>query len=118
MCYCPVDSEAPKVFEAQELVARKEHKCVECGGAIGKGSHHHVASGLWGGEWSRYRRCELCQNLAEALYETTKCWPSYGELVVEYEAYLEELGDEYSYRNSRAVFAKHATNTGGVGHGL
>lgn len=58
-CSCP-DYEPADVFEEKLVRARKTHECCECGAEISKGEEHEVASGLWEGDWSRYRTCLLC----------------------------------------------------------
>lgn len=58
--YC--DSDGPAVYSEQEVVARKEHGCVECAAAITKGERHLRYSGLWDGQWDNGRQHLLCRD--------------------------------------------------------
>ncbi len=49
------------------VVARKKHKCIECGGIIHIGERHEVASVLYDDHWARFRTCIGCRNARKAL---------------------------------------------------
>ena len=70
-CYC--DAESPEFYHAREFVARKEHKCSECGEYILTGEKYENTTGKWGGTLSIYKTCGDCLNLRFAL-ETTPCY--------------------------------------------
>lgn len=54
------DAEAPTVYREDDVKARKQHKCCECGGIIQIGEIYHLHSGLWDGEWGHFKVCLDC----------------------------------------------------------
>ena len=56
-------SELPEAFKSGTRVARKEHKCCECGKTIEKGEQYQYSSGIWSGEPQEYKQCESCNRL-------------------------------------------------------
>lgn len=56
------DCEIPDFYSHSDPVARKAHKCCECGVAIDKGEKHFFVTGKWGGGIQRYRQHILCMN--------------------------------------------------------
>ena len=71
ICYC--DAEAPEFYNAKDVVARKQHKCSECGEDIKAGETYEYLFGKWGGETTTYKTCSDCLNLRFAL-GTTPCY--------------------------------------------
>ncbi len=64
-CDCSgYDGDGPSVYSSYDRKARKEHKCSECKGIIKKGEKYHYISGLWNGEWSEFKICIPCNNIA------------------------------------------------------
>ena len=57
MSYC----EIPEFFDAQWPVARKQHRCCECGQAIHIGEKHGKFTGKWDGDLSTYRQHLDCE---------------------------------------------------------
>jgi len=41
-------------------VARKEHKCTDCGGVIHRGQKYRIVTFLFDGEWSTSKECRRC----------------------------------------------------------
>ena len=54
MCDCP------DLFTEHWVKARKEHRCCECPGVIPKGKMYLTSSGLWDGEFFRFKTCLGC----------------------------------------------------------
>ena len=88
-CACDWDG-GPDLYHEDEVRARKEHTCCECGGTILPGQIYQRASGLWEGEFSHYKTCERCADLRESLAEVA-C-PAFGGLRDAYHDYLREMG--------------------------
>lgn len=58
-CSCD-DGEYPSFFREESPVARKTHKCCECGGNIESGQKYQKEVGVWDGEFKTYRTCWPC----------------------------------------------------------
>ncbi len=61
------DIEPPRVHNALTRVARKPHRCVECGGAIAAGDEYEYVSGLWE-KWATYKTCLTCVRIRRDLF--------------------------------------------------
>lgn len=66
MC-CPLSEadETADVYNETTRVARKEHKCCECREAIAPGVKYRHATMLFDGEWSGWRTCLMCIEIAD-----------------------------------------------------
>lgn len=64
--------EYPSVYRHESPKARKMHKCCECGGVIAIGEIYHIHVGVWDCEFSSYKRCLDCENLAKEIDATIK----------------------------------------------
>jgi len=64
MC-CPLSEadDAPSVYNTTHPVARKEHRCEECGETIGKGQKYELYKSLFDGRWSTTRTCLSCAEI-------------------------------------------------------
>lgn len=60
-CYC--DYDPPSVFSATTRRAKKDYKCCDCNAAISKGERYLYVFGVWEGEASSFRMCELCGDM-------------------------------------------------------
>lgn len=72
MCYC--DLESPKVYSEAMPVARKEHKCSECGNAIQKGQQYRLVKGLWDEHYETYKTCSDCIALLDEAEKVFDCF--------------------------------------------
>ncbi len=61
MCSC--DFGGPECFSEAQRVARKEHRCVECGGTIVKGDIYRHMSGIWDGTPDTFKWCDTCTTI-------------------------------------------------------
>lgn len=59
--------EQPSCYTHAKPRAKKEHKCCECHGMIAPGETYHRISGVWDGSASTFKRCQVCQEIAEAI---------------------------------------------------
>lgn len=71
--------EIPSVFNQRTVRGRKEYRCCECSRAIPKGGEHEIATGLWAGEWGRFRTCQPCKAVRDkcrdyAAYDDEQPW--------------------------------------------
>jgi hypothetical protein len=53
-------------FDESIRIARKPHRCSECGAAISVGAKYHSASGKSDGEFWRINTCLLCSEIRKA----------------------------------------------------
>ncbi len=65
-CDCSADVDGCAEFYAEEFpVARKEHKCCECGEKILPQNKYHKAVGKWEGDFQVFKTCMPCYNIRE-----------------------------------------------------
>lgn len=57
---CMTDYDRPSVYSERERIARKDHKCGECGRTILKGEPYQFVSGVWDGRANSYKTCSHC----------------------------------------------------------
>jgi len=53
------------IYQEEYPVARKPHRCCECGEIIQPGQKHHKVRGLWDGSWDTFRTCMTCYNIRD-----------------------------------------------------
>lgn len=68
MSYC----EIPEFFSSRWVVARKPHRCCECGGDIPKGEFHGYFSGKWDGDLNSYRQHIECEDACRWLRDVKR----------------------------------------------
>jgi len=69
-CACvtvDVDSQA-EFHAAEHRRAGKEHKCSECGRTIGIREEYEHVSGMWDGDFSRFKTCLDCLSIRNAFF--------------------------------------------------
>lgn len=54
-------------FNQREIVARKDHKCIECRRPIARGSRCELTTGRWEGAWLADHTCLDCKNIRDGL---------------------------------------------------
>lgn len=65
--------ESPSFYLQTIQKARKDYRCLECGGIIRKGERYVSHSGKWDGEICRFRVCVECEELREEIHTATEC---------------------------------------------
>lgn len=85
------DTDPPAFLHETEQIARKEHKCCECGGPIQKGQLYRRVSGAWDRQAQTFKQCERCADLWDSLDDAGWC-PYYGDM---FETYRESLNGQY-----------------------
>jgi len=84
-CICVNDYDPPELYVSKLVKARKNWVCYECGDPIKRGSKYEVATGLYEGDFRRYRTCFTCVCVRRSLF---KCGFVHGRL-------WEDLADVY-----------------------
>lgn len=77
-CYCDYD-EVAKVYEAKVVMARKPHRCNECGVTIQSRERYERVGSLFDGRWDTYRTCARCLDLREFVKAHVPCFCWYHE---------------------------------------
>lgn len=95
MCGC--DGESPKAFYESVRIARKQHKCCECGSTIDPGEKYEHVKGLWYDDWEEFKTCMTCANIRNAANKDD-IRPSLGCLYAtvgsEYEHVIKDMSNE------------------------
>jgi len=112
-CYCDYD-EMPKLYNESFVIARKDHKCCECYQQIKKGDEYQVITGLWDERFDRFKTCEKCADLRDALKDVV-CVSIEG-LKEEYVNYLDYIGAvKYDEKNDEYIYPKNHFKLGNRG---
>ena len=70
-CACMYSSSTgmdPDFCVERWVVARKTHRCFECGGVIAARERYHRTHGKWDGDMKVYKTCAFCQTLRSTFY--------------------------------------------------
>lgn len=59
------DYETPSVYSENFRVARKYHRCSECGRAILSGQRYKTTFGVWVGDAKSYKTCPSCISILD-----------------------------------------------------
>jgi hypothetical protein len=65
-CDCNDDTEPADIFKQDQVVARKSHRCCECGDTIQPGRSYERITMLADGHWYHYATCGICAQIAAA----------------------------------------------------
>jgi hypothetical protein len=65
--YIDPDS-TPDFVNPVVVVARRSHKCYECGREIVPGENYECTAGKWAGEFLRFKTCADCLSVREAFF--------------------------------------------------
>ena len=94
MCTCD-SSDGPEFMTTRYLVARKAHKCIECGKRVKIGQKYQRVAGVWDKEFDSFATCLHCAALRNAFeYFEGDCIPAFSTL---YECVKECFGPQYSW---------------------
>jgi hypothetical protein len=66
-CICDTPDDTITLLSRAHPVARKEHKCGECGHPIGIGQRYEVDTGIDGRDFVTYKTCIPCCNVRDSL---------------------------------------------------
>lgn len=84
MSYCYCDYDMPSFFQATKPTAKKTHQCSECRRAISPGQKYERYTGMWGGDFNSYKRCQKCSELLAWIKAHVPCFcDSFGGLIEE-----------------------------------
>jgi hypothetical protein len=104
-CYC--DYTSPEFYCREMPVARKEHRCYECGSIIRQGEKYERVCAKWDGEVGTTKTCPDCIAIRSALMDMDCfCW-SHGGLLYDVELQFQEAdfqpGKRFEYLRVLAV---------------
>jgi len=67
-CIYVDDYETAEFYTDKRPVARKVHKCCECGGTIKPGEKYEYVTAKWGGAISTYKTCLDCLSIRKVFF--------------------------------------------------
>ena len=70
-CFC--DYDRPSIYNRAQHVARKQHKCSECGRAIEPGQQYESTFGVWDGRADTFKTCARCVAMREWVKAHVPC---------------------------------------------
>ena len=74
--------DGPKAYHDEYRLARKPHKCCECGGTIFYKERYHIFTGIWDDNWQTFKTCNDCMEIRND-YQKQLAWdeqPNFEEL--------------------------------------
>lgn len=71
VCYC--DYEPAQLYSETRPIARKEHKCCECGRKIRPGERYERVYGIWDNGPETYKTCVYCLGLRDTAESRLDC---------------------------------------------
>ena len=71
-CFC--DYDAPEFYRKEIRIARKAHRCYECGGAILPGEKFECVAGMWEGDFSTFKTCGRCCDIRQWVKNNVPCF--------------------------------------------
>lgn len=98
-------ADPPEVYKEKDRIARKPHRCCECGRPIEVGEVYSYASGVWEGQGDSYKTCKPCRAMRELVYDWLDEYPPFGELrewvteTVKDDKTLKDLVEEWLQRS-------------------
>lgn len=96
-----------EVCESEAPIARKQHKCSECGGVIPKGAQYIVRHGICNNEPFRLKFCFLCEAVGAHLDKRIDYVRAWGCLAEDCAEDVPADG-EGNYRRGRAAIEAYA----------
>lgn len=97
MCDCYDDGEYLQACHESYPIARKQHKCCECGSTIDTGEKYERIKGLWEGEWVEFKTCMICSDIRNAASKDGVCISFgclYDTVGSEYDHIIKEMSNE------------------------
>jgi hypothetical protein len=71
-CYC--DYEPASAYASTRPIARKAHRCYECGGNIAPGDRYERASGIWEQQPQNFKTCVHCLAMRDLVASHLRCF--------------------------------------------
>ena len=85
------DGEQAQVFRSKDRIAKKEHRCCECGRQILIGEKYRYESGVWGYGPDSHKTCLDCISVRDVFFCSWTfgaIWEDMHELVLDYDGGL------------------------------
>ena len=76
-CCCIDAGDYPEFISEKMVVARKIHKCNECGGDIWPGEKYEYVAGRWPDGFEVFKTCKICAKIRKDMFT---CGYTYGYL--------------------------------------
>lgn len=119
-CFCDFDS--PSFYDRTMPVARKLHKCEECGGPISVGERYERVFGKWDDYVSTFKTCARCVDIRTWVKNNVPClcW-AHGNMIenceeavteAQYRAPEETRGLRFGFLRRLALRDRHNKQSG------
>lgn len=111
MCYC--DYEGPEFYHSDKRIARKRHRCTECGCRIELGEQYEHVWGKWDGDVSFHKTCLRCVELSRFVADKSDCnCIAHGRLIEDCLDIAQEHGHDvpgllFGARRRQALIYRH-----------
>jgi hypothetical protein len=101
-CFC--DYDPPSMIRESEPVARKDHRCTECGRRIAAGERYSYTWGIWDGMADTFKTCPRCLALRDYVkaHVPCLCW-AYGSVTDD----CIEAAQEYAHEAPGLLFGAY-----------
>ena len=87
-CICVEPDEPVTLLDRRQPIARKEHRCFECGAAIRPGERYQLDVAVFEGDFRQYTICLTCLRIRNSLFV---CGWYYGRMWADiHEGYCDE----------------------------
>lgn len=70
---CSCDYDAPELYTASIVRARKTYSCCECGAKIEPGEQYEYVFGKWEGSVSTFKTCQGCRDIRQWVKNNVPC---------------------------------------------
>jgi hypothetical protein len=72
-CYCDIEP-MPSMYRAMRPLARKTHRCTECGAVIHPGDRYERVTGVWDGVFDHHKTCAHCLAMRDLVESRAHCF--------------------------------------------
>ena len=76
---CCEEGDLPVLSTLAWRKARKAHRCWECGEPIRPGERYQHVTGMWDGDWLRFKTCADCVDTRIQVHDLADFWPAFGQ---------------------------------------
>lgn len=92
-CYCDYGDVSTQLYRKAEHVARKEHRCYECGSTIRPGERYEHVFAIWDHDATTCKTCARCLDVREyvAAHAPCFCW-LHGSMLDDAKSVIDEYG--------------------------
>jgi hypothetical protein len=90
---CEIDNdygETPSICDSKMQIARKPHKCCECGQVISQGQKYERFRGMWNGKFDTFKTCQTCLDIRSEFF----CTYVFGQIFDDLHEYINDCGGD------------------------